>query len=152
MVLRGTHVFTIEARLGPTVDVGPTPGGFRRVIPIVGGVVRDGLDGVVLPGGADWNTVRGDGVTELWARYELRLADGTADGTVVSVLNTALHPPGAEPPILTHPRFEVPDGGPVWLRSGAFVGVLEPPGGRAGTETGTEPRVVIEVHRLTAGG
>lgn len=139
MRLTGTHLFTIDAILGPAVEVGATPAGLRRVIPVVGGTVSGGLAGDVLPGGADWNLVRPDGSTELWARYELRLADGA----VVSVLNTALHPPGAEPPILTTPRFDVGDGGPVHLRAGVFVGVLTPPAG--------EPRVRIEVHRVDVG-
>ena len=122
------------------VQVGQTPTGFRRVIPIVGGTVSGGLDGTVLPGGADWNVVLPDGSTELWARYEIRLAGGA----VVSVTNAALHPAGAEGPMLTRPSFEVGDDGPVWLRTGAFVGILEPPAG--------EPSVRIEVHQLAVGG
>lgn len=134
--LTSEHVFSLEVLLGTTHEVGPTPGGFRRVIPIVGGVVSQGLSGVVLPGGADWNVVATDGSTQLWARYELRLDDGA----VVSVMNTAQLPPDAEPPFLTSPVFEVGDGGPTWLRSGVFVGLLWPQDGV----------VSIQVHRLTA--
>ena len=76
----------------------------------------------MLPGGADWNVVRPDGSTRLWARYELRLAGGT----VVSVTNTALLAPAADVPFLTHPVFEVGDDGPVALRWGLFAGVLTP--------------------------
>lgn len=136
MSLTSIRVLTIEALLGEVVDVGPVPTGYRRVIPIVGGTVRDGLDGVVLPGGADWNLTRPDGSVELWARYELRLADGT----VVSVTNTAVHPPDPQLPILTTPRFEVPEGGPAWLRTGVHVGVLVP--------RLDEHRVLVEVHRV----
>lgn len=117
-----TPLFTAEVLLGPVLDVGPTPTGYRRVIPIVGGTVTGGLQGAVVAGGADWNVVRPDGSTELWARYELRLEDGR----YVSVVNTALLAPGAEPPFLTHPVFEVGDDGPVDLRWGLFVGVLTP--------------------------
>lgn len=131
------HLFTIDCDLGPTVDVGPTPTGHRRVFPIVGGTVRGALAGVILPGGADWNLVRPDGSVELWARYELRLDDGA----VVSVCNTALHRADAPAPILTTPRFDVADGGPVWLRTGVYLGVLDPPG--------DEPRVGIEVYEVT---
>lgn len=120
--LASTPLFTAEVLLGPVVEVGPTPTGLRRVIPIVGGTVSGGLEGEVLPGGADWNVERPDGSTELWARYELRLAGGT----VVSVVNTALLAPGAGVPFLTHPVFEVGDDGPVELRWGLFAGVLTP--------------------------
>ena len=163
MRLTSTHVLTIEADLGPVVEVGRVATGVRRVIPIVGGVVRGGLVGVtgtpgpqgapgspgspgtprapigaVLAGGADWNLTRDDGSVELWARYEIRLATGA----LVSVTNTAVHAAG-DAPVLTTPRFEVGPGGPELLRTGAFVGILEPPAG--------EPRVRVEVHRIAAG-
>ena len=139
MRVRGTHVFTIDALLGPVVEVGQTPTGHRRVIPIVGGTVSDGLAGTVLPGGADWNLERPDGSTELWARYELRLADGA----VVSVTNTAVHAADAPVPILTSPQFDVGAGGPVDLRTAVYVGLLWP--------RLDEGRVRVEVHRLHAG-
>ena len=138
MRLRSSHVFTIDALLGPVVDVGQTPTGRRRVIPIIGGSVRDGLVGTVLPGGADWNLERPDGSTELWARYEIRLAGGP----VVSVTNTAVHAADATAPILTTPQFDVGADGPVELRTGVHVGLLTP--------RLDEGRVVIEIHRLTA--
>lgn len=119
---RLTPLLTIDALLGTVLDVGPTPTGFRRVIPIVGGTVSGSFEGVVLPGGADWNVVRPDGSNELWARYELRLADGA----VVSVTNTALVGPVGEVPFLTHPVFDVGDDGPVELRWGLYAGVLTP--------------------------
>ena len=126
MRVRGTHVFTIDALLGPVVDVGQTPTGRRRVIPIVGGTVSDGMVGVVLPGGADWNLQRPDGSTELWARYELLLADGA----VVSVTNTAVHAADAPAPILTSPQFDVGAGGPVDLRTGVLRGTAHAASGR----------------------
>ncbi|CAM5787229.1 DUF3237 family protein [Cellulomonas persica] len=140
MKLTGIHVFTIDALLGDVVDVGMTPTGRRRVIPVVGGTVRDGLDGEVLPGGADWNLERVDGSFELWARYELRLADGS----VVSVTNTAVHAPAPQLPILTAPRFDVGDEGPVELRTGAYVGLLFP--------RLEEHRVRVEIHRVEIHG
>ncbi len=144
--LTSVHVLTIDALLGEVVEVGHVPTGFRRVIPVVGGTVTGGagsggpgsggLEGVVLPGGADWNLERPDGSVELWARYEVRLSDGV----VVSVTNTALHPPRPQVPILTTPVFEVPDGGPESLRTGVHVGLLVP--------RLEERRVHIEVHRV----
>ncbi|QCB93556.1 DUF3237 family protein [Cellulomonas shaoxiangyii] len=138
MRLSGTHLFTIDALLGPVVDVGVTPTGHRRVIPVVGGTVTGGLRGAVLPGGADWNLQHPDGSTELWARYEIRLDDGA----VVSVTNTAVHAPDDPAPILTTPHFDVGADGPVRLRTGVHVGLLTP--------RLDEGRVRIEVHRLDA--
>lgn len=52
----------------------------RRYVPLTGGtfVGRDGLRGVVTPGGADWQRVGPDGSVELDARYALRTDDGMA--------------------------------------------------------------------------
>lgn len=131
-------LFTVDALLGPVVEVGATPTGHRRVIPVVGGCVTGTLEGEVLPGGADWNLERADGSVELWARYELRLSDGA----VVSVTNTAVHAADDPLPLLTAPRFDVGAGGPVHLRTGVHVGLLTP--------RLDEGRVRIEVHRLSA--
>ena len=140
MRLTGEHLFTIDALLGEVVDVGITPTGRRRVIPIVGGTVSGRLEGRVLPGGADWNLEHADGSVELWARYELRLADGA----VLSVTNTAVHDADPRLPILTSPQFEVGDGGPVWLRTGVYVGLLTP--------RLSESAVRIEVHAVGVTG
>jgi hypothetical protein len=140
--LTGEHVLTIDAVLGDVVDVGETPTGRRRVIPVVGGTVAGRVAGVVLPGGADWNLERSDGSCELSARYELRLDDGS----VVSVVNTAVHEASPRQPILTTPRFDVGDGGPVWLRTGVHVGLLVL---RADDRTGVRS-VRVEVHRVGA--
>jgi uncharacterized protein DUF3237 len=57
--------------------VGDTPLGRRRIIPITGGRVEGPrLQGVVLPGGADWQIVRADGGAVLEARYTIRAVDG----------------------------------------------------------------------------
>lgn len=136
MALRDELAFRLDVRVGEPVVVGRVSSGFRRVIPILGGTVSGGLDGEILPGGADWNTVRADGTVHLWARYELRTG-----GAVVSVINEAFHGPN-ESPILTRPTFEVGEGGPTWLASGYFVGVL--------TGATVPGHVLIDVRRLTA--
>jgi hypothetical protein len=63
-------IFTIRSPLGEIQKLGQTPYGERRIIDIVGGTV-DGpkLKGKILPGGADWQIVRADGVVHLTARY-----------------------------------------------------------------------------------
>lgn len=71
------HLMRAEIQLGTIEEIGATPLGRRRVIPIVGGsFTGDRLAGEVLPGGADWQLVRPDGVALLDARYTLRTDDG----------------------------------------------------------------------------
>ena len=49
------YVFDLDVQVGPAQELGEYGGGRRRVIPITGGALRGpGLNGVVLPGGADW--------------------------------------------------------------------------------------------------
>ena len=76
---------TVE--IGEPIVVGDTPLGRRRIIPIIGGRVEGPrLEGVVLPGGADWQIVRGDGGATLEARYTVR----TADGALIYVRNVGV--------------------------------------------------------------
>lgn len=71
------YVFDISVTLDPPVTVGRTGVGVRRIIPITGGTVRGpALNGVVMPGGADWQVIRDDGVTDIDARYTIRADDG----------------------------------------------------------------------------
>ena len=66
-----------EIALSPAQELGDTPPGRRRIIPIAGGSFRgERLSGRVLPGGADWQVIRADGVAELDARYTLETTDG----------------------------------------------------------------------------
>jgi hypothetical protein len=62
--------------------------GARRCIPFAGGRFsgRDGLAGVVLDGGVDWQTRRIDGVLEIDAHYALR----TDAGDAIEVRSTGL--------------------------------------------------------------
>jgi hypothetical protein len=68
-------VFSID--LGEPVEVGPTPDGVRRIIPITGGLISGPeLRGHVLPGGADFQLLRSESLTELDARYSIATDDG----------------------------------------------------------------------------
>ena len=65
-----------EIALAPPQELGDSPLGRRRIIPITGGTFRgERLSGRVLPGGADWQVIRHDGVAELDARYTLETED-----------------------------------------------------------------------------
>jgi len=79
--------FAASVTLGPALELGTTHHGRRRIIPITGGTVEGRrLQGEVLPGGADWQIIRGDGVAELEARYTIE----AADGSFISVVNRGL--------------------------------------------------------------
>lgn len=80
-------IFTAEVTVGAVQDLGDVGKGGRRIVPILGGRFSGAkLRGEVLPGGADWQVIRSDGVAELEARYTLR-AD---DGALIYVRNHAL--------------------------------------------------------------
>ena len=77
-------LFKAEIELAPAQELGAGPLGRRRIIAITGGrFFGQRLSGRVLPGGADWQVIRADGVAELDARYTLE----TADGALVYVRN-----------------------------------------------------------------
>lgn len=73
-------LLVIVVQVAPPVDLGPQPVGSRRVIPFVGGTFtgRDGLSGTIAPGGADWQTLRDDGVLDIGAHYALVTEQGEA--------------------------------------------------------------------------
>jgi len=82
-------IFLFRARvtIAEPLDVGDLAAGRRRVVPITGGeFVGPRLRGRVLPGGADWQVLRRDGITEVEARYTLE----TDDGALIDVRNRGL--------------------------------------------------------------
>ena len=125
---------SLHVDLAPPLRIGEMPGGFREVIPILGGLVEGKLAGWVLAGGADWCLTRADGIAEVWARYTIE----TADGALISILNSGLatkQPDGSWTGHTT-PSFEVEAEGYQWLRKSLFVGTLraEPDGTRVHLE------------------
>lgn len=119
-------VFAFEAlvTIGPAQTPGPTPFGSRNRIPITGGHFEGPkIKGKVLPGGADWQLVRADGVVMLEADYMLQ-AD---DGTLIHVHNHAVvsgKPGTAEFYLRCAPVFEAPIGPHDWLNKAIFVGTV----------------------------
>jgi hypothetical protein len=80
-------IFGAHAKVDPALDLGDVGKGGRRIVPIVGGDFSGPkLRGAVLPGGADWQIIRQDGVAELEARYTLH----TDDRALIYVRNHAL--------------------------------------------------------------
>ena len=66
----------LHVELEDILHLGPTPYGDRRVIHITGGHFSGRVSGRIVPGGADWQIVRPDGVADLEARYTLETAAG----------------------------------------------------------------------------
>jgi hypothetical protein len=82
------HLCDLAVTIAAPVEVGQTPAGLRRMIPITGGTVKGArVNGKVLAGGADFQLIL-DGGTQahLDARYVIELDDGSR----VFVQNTAL--------------------------------------------------------------
>jgi hypothetical protein len=70
-------LMNIAADVGELQTMGGGPLGERRVVAITGGTFEGpGLKGEVVPGGADWQIVRADGVLDIDARYALRASGG----------------------------------------------------------------------------
>lgn len=132
--------FAFEAHV--TVDtplvVGPATLGLRRVVPITGGSVSGPrLNGRVVPGGADWQFVRSDGVLVVEAKYTLE----SSDGVLIMVTNRGMrHGPAAviermargeavDPQdyyFRTSAEFEAPAASAyAWLNRAVFIGVAE---------------------------
>lgn len=134
-----------KVKIGQMKVVGESKRGVRRVIPITGGSFSGPtMKGEVLPGGEDWQLVRPDGDTELYARYLLR----THDGHTLQVVNQAL--------MHTDPQskafycksvldIEAPENSPYdALNHAIFLGTLTMPQLTAGEE----PYVIIGVYKV----
>ena len=127
------YVFEADVRVDKPLELGEFSGVRKRVIPILGGEVSGPrLAAKVLPGGADWQAIREDGVTEVLARYTLQ----ATDHTLISVTNRGVRRGPAEvirrlladeavDPALYYfrssPVFEVGPGPHRWLADSVFV-------------------------------
>ena len=81
------HVCDLVVELSRPHEMGECPDGTRRIIPIVGGTASGPLlQGRILAVGADWQTVRANGIAELDARYAIE----TADGSVIEVISQGI--------------------------------------------------------------
>lgn len=118
-------LYEATVEIGPTVSLGVGPYGERRIIDITGGEFKGPLlNGRVLPGGADRQLVRSDGVLLLDALYELQVDDGT----VLTVHNRVkvVHSPGMERRAFSHLDITAPAGPHAWLNAAVLVGTAYP--------------------------
>lgn len=87
------HALHLEVEVGTPVEIGRTPAGLRRVIPITGGTVSGPLmTGRIVPGGADFQVIRTETETVADAKYVLE----SDRGELVYVENLALRTGSAE--------------------------------------------------------
>jgi hypothetical protein len=70
------HCLTLEVEVGRPLDLGANELGGRRCIPLLGGRFWGDLEGKVVPGGSDWQTVLPNGNLELTAHYALETGAG----------------------------------------------------------------------------
>ncbi|MCC6279226.1 MAG: DUF3237 family protein, partial [Saprospiraceae bacterium] len=88
-------IFEAKVTLDTVQELGITTYGKRRIIPITGGSFEGpNIKGSIVPGGADWQTVRADGTADLEARYTLK----TDDGALIYIQNRGIR--HAKPEVL----------------------------------------------------
>ncbi len=122
---RTEPVYEAIVEVGERRDLGAGPLGHRYMIDILGGSF-DGprLRGKVLPGGADRQLWRQDGVRELDALYEMRTDDGAMITVHNRVLIEDLPNNGRYARSVVH--LTAPAGPHEWLNRRVFVGTLTP--------------------------
>jgi hypothetical protein len=110
--------------IAPTASLGMGPAGERRIVNILGGTFEGPtIHGKVLPGGADRQLLRPDGILQLDAFYEME----TDDGAVITVRNSAkvdYRPDGSRYAFSTL-DLTAPDGQHAWINRTVFVGTVD---------------------------
>src|SRR5258708_18625002 len=84
----------MHVKVATVLNVGAVPHGIRRTAPLGGGTFEGPrLRGTILPGSADWQLLRSDGVLEMELRFTLQ----TDDGALISMTSFGLRhgPPDA---------------------------------------------------------
>ena len=117
--------FEAVVDVGEMYDLGFGPLGHRRIVPILGGRFQGpAIAGVVLPGGADRQLLRADGIRLLEAVYELR----TDEGAVLSVTNRVTIDGVVAEGGYARSIVDVvaPEGPHDWLNRRILVGTLHP--------------------------
>ena len=136
--LESRHLFTITMKLPPTLELGPTPSGNRRVFTVSGGEFSgDRLRGEVLPlASSDLLLVRGDGSSQ----QDVRLILQTDDRALILMTYRGVRHASAEVSariargeqvspsdyyLRTAPFFETSSSKYAWLNRMVSVGVGE---------------------------
>lgn len=143
VALHAKLVFTLSVDCAPAMEIGRTNTGHLFAIPITGGRFSGdglgaGIRGIVLPGGADYNTRLGEDTpavvdaSHICANYIIQ----TDDGVAITVRNEGWKDwtPGCATTIVTTPRFQTDKGIYGWLNYGVYVGTLSPRQDKSGVE------------------
>jgi hypothetical protein len=144
------YVFSLAIKIGAPIVAGDTGHGVRRIIPILGGELHgEGIKGTIFPYGADFQTIRPNGFTEVEAKYVFQMDDGA----IVYIENVGIRfgpkelldriarGEAVDPALIyfrSVPKFETGAEKYRWLMENLFVGV----GARH------PDRVVIDVHQV----
>lgn len=126
-------MFRVKAEVEAPLEIGNTPRGMRRMIPILGGTAEGPrFSGQVIPGGIDYQLIVDPGMAEIHARYALE----DAHGARIYVENTGLRrgPPdlidklrrgeSVDPQQIyfrTAPRIETAAEAYLWMTRSLFV-------------------------------
>ncbi|MDO7835509.1 DUF3237 domain-containing protein [Sphingobium sp. HBC34] len=138
-------VYEAIVTLEPTVEIGRTPIGTRRRVPITGGhFAGPHIRGKVLGGGADWQLQRADNWTVIEADYMMQADDGALIHVRNAGLTNSRVPDAPQPYLRTVPSFEAPVGPHDWLNQAIFIGTIGAPPPDA-----PRPAVRIRVYRVT---
>jgi Protein of unknown function (DUF3237) len=136
--LRSQPLFNLQIQLHPFQELGLTPQGQRRIIPVSGGTFEGTrLRGIVLPhAGGDWLLVRSDGAFQQDVRLTLQTDDGAliymsyrgvrhASAEVTARLARGERVDPSEYYLRTAPFFETAAEPYLWLNKLVAVGVGE---------------------------
>ncbi|MDA3847557.1 MAG: DUF3237 domain-containing protein, partial [Vallitaleaceae bacterium] len=115
MTLDAELIMTLHVQCENPMEVKNDGSGYLRVIPIIGGSFEGKVDGIIVPGGADWNTTRDNGVGYAFAKYLLK----TNDGEYIAIENVGHIGMNEDDRIKTSPTFQADHTGQyAWLNSG----------------------------------
>lgn len=121
-VIDSQPVLELYVSLNPKVTVGHSDDGERFIVPISGGHFRgEAISGKVMPGGADWQTVRNDNIKEIFALYSIQTNDGA---TIVVDNKGIVSGKSGTRYARTSPKFHAPKGKYEWLNEKLFVGTI----------------------------
>ena len=120
MWLEAEEIMEIKVKCDEALAVGDGGSGHLNVIPITGGVVTGKYQGVVVPGGADWSTIKCNGA-HAFAKYLLQMENG--EYIAIENAGVLTYDPAI---IRTSPKFYANESGNYSeLNKGVYVASLE---------------------------
>jgi hypothetical protein len=136
--LKSTHLFTLTIQLHPTIEMGDTPAGKRRIFPVSGGEFAGAkIRGTIMPLiGSDLLLARADGSAQQDVRMLLKTDDGAfvlmtyrgvrhASDAVNARMARGEKVDGSEYYLRTAPFFETSSSRHSWINKIVAVGVGE---------------------------